>query len=125
MQSIKEYKIGDIIEGKVTGIEDYGIFVTFGENCSGLIHISEISKSFVKNVRDYAKENGTLKAIIIDIEENNHYKLSIKRLDNKKFFKYFSSEDILHGFDSLSENLDTWIKESLKEIDTTEETGKK
>ena len=125
MESVKEYKIGDIIEGKVTGIEDYGIFVTFGENCSGLIHISEISKSFVKNVNDYAKENSTIKAMIIEIEPNNHYKLSIKRMENKKFLKHFSSEDVLHGFDSLSENLDIWIKEALEEIDTQEESGKK
>lgn len=112
-----EYKIGDIIEGTVTGIEDYGIFVTFGNNNNGLIHISEISKEFVKNVRDYAKENSKIQAMIIDIDSNNHYKLSIKSMENKKLFKHFSSKDILHGFDTLSKNLDTWIEESIEKIE--------
>ena len=37
------YKIGDIVEGTVTGIERYGIFLSFNNNKTGLIHISEIS----------------------------------------------------------------------------------
>lgn len=120
----KEYKIGDIIEGIVTGIEDYGIFVTFGDNNSGLIHISEISKSFVKDVRDYAKENNKIQAMIIEIEPNNHYKLSIKSMENQNLFKHFNSNDILHGFDTLSKNLDSWIKESINDIDSNNKNGK-
>jgi len=125
MGNINDYKIGDIIKGTVTGIENYGIFVTFGDGCTGLIHISEISTAFVKNVRDYAKENSKIEAMIIDIDEDNHYKLSIKSLDDKNLFKHFSSEDILHGFDSLSNNLDKWIKETMKKIDKEAKNGKK
>ena len=125
MAEVNKYKIGDIIEGIVTGIESYGIFVTFGDSCTGLIHISEISTSFVKNIRDYAKENNKIKAMIIDIDENNHYKLSIKSLDNRNMFKHFSTEDILHGFDSLSNNLNGWINDKIKEIEAEKENEKK
>ena len=121
----KEYKIGDIIEGTVTGIEDYGIFVTFGDNNNGLIHISEISKDFVKDVRDYAKENNKIQAMIIDIDSNNHYKLSIKSMEKQKLFKHFSTNDILHGFDTLSNNLDAWISESISKIESETKNGKK
>ena len=44
------YKIGDIVKGKVTGIENYGIFLLMEDGYTGLIHISEISEKFVRNV---------------------------------------------------------------------------
>ena len=47
-----EYKIGDIVKVRVTGIERYGIFVSVDSLYTGLIHISEISSSFVKDVND-------------------------------------------------------------------------
>ena len=42
-----EYNIGDIVKGKVTGIENYGIFIVFDDGGSGLIHISEISTDLI------------------------------------------------------------------------------
>ena len=47
-----KYKKGSIIRGTVTGIETYGVFVSCDEYYSGLIHISEISYSYVKNITD-------------------------------------------------------------------------
>ena len=44
------YKIGDIVDGKVTGIEDYGIFVVMDDETIGLIHISEVSHFYVNLV---------------------------------------------------------------------------
>ena len=49
----KEYKKGNIVTGCVTGIEKYGIFVSLDNYYSGLVHISEISDSFVRNINDY------------------------------------------------------------------------
>ena len=51
------YKKGDMVKGKVTGIEKYGIFVSINDGVTGLIHISEIYDAFVKNTRI----NGTKK----------------------------------------------------------------
>ena len=48
-----KYENGKIIKGCVTGIESYGIFMSFDEYYSGLIHISEISKKFVRNFKYY------------------------------------------------------------------------
>ena len=44
------YQIGQIVEGKVTGIQSYGAFVSLDPKTSGLIHISEISDGFVRDV---------------------------------------------------------------------------
>ncbi len=109
---MSKYKIGDIVRGKVTGIENYGIFIVFDDGGSGLIHISEISRSFVKNVGDYANIDEIIKARIIGIEDDNHYKLSIVDLDYREKKNNFSKiEETSSGFDSLRNKLDEWIKE--------------
>ena len=48
-----QYRIGQIVEGTITGIQPYGAFVSLDEETSGLIHISEISEGFVKDVNHF------------------------------------------------------------------------
>ena len=107
------YKIGSIVEGKITGIQKYGIFVALDDNYTGLIHISEISHSFVKNIEDYISNEDVIQARIIEIdEESKHLKLSIKDLANPQ--ELFTNTK--KGFKSLQENLKPWIEEKLAEI---------
>lgn len=74
-----KYKIGKIIKGTVSGIENYGIFVSFDQLYSGMIHISEISNDFVKNIHNIVRVGDTIYVKIIDIDEKmNHLSLSIK-----------------------------------------------
>ena len=63
------YKVGKIVKGNITGVEDYGIFVSLDNFYSGLIHISEISDSFVRNVADYVSIGETIRVKIIDIDD--------------------------------------------------------
>lgn len=113
---MKKYKVGDIIEGKITGIESYGIFVSFTNGYDGLIHISEISNSFVKNINDYASLNETIKTKIIEIdEEKKRYKLTIKNLHyNDNDISFTDSKK--NGFTSLKNNLQPWIDEAMDKI---------
>ncbi|MBP5678688.1 MAG: S1 RNA-binding domain-containing protein [Bacilli bacterium] len=111
------YQVGDTITGVVTGIEDYGIFLSFGENCSGLIHISEISDSFVKSVSDYANVNDSLTAKIISVEEDGHYKLSLKELDSSKKGENHSIVETEKGFETLKNKLPEWVEEAYNEIE--------
>ena len=107
------YKIGNIVEGKITGIQKYGIFVSLDDNYTGLIHISEISHSFVKNIEDYISNEEVIQARIIEIdEESKHLKLSIKDLANPQ--ELFANTK--KGLKSLQENLKPWIEEKLAEI---------
>ena len=55
---MSKYENGKIVTGCVTGIENYGIFVSLDEYYSGLIHISEISHGFVKDVHDFLSDVG-------------------------------------------------------------------
>ena len=96
-------KIGDVVFGKVTGIEKYGIFLSLDDNINGLIHISEISNSFVKNVEDYASIGETIKAKVIAIDHNyEKLKLSIKGAYKRTLLlcPWFNSELRHHFFDS-------------------------
>lgn len=76
---VADYKVGDTIEGKVTGVVDFGAFVEFGTHLEGLIHISEIAWQRVDNPRDILKVGETVSALIIGID-GTKISLSLKRL---------------------------------------------
>lgn len=73
-------KPGNILEGKVVNITKFGAFVEV-EGKIGLLHISEISKSFVKDVTEYLKENDIVKVKVISIDDDGKISLSIKQAE--------------------------------------------
>ncbi len=76
---LKNYKVGDIVEGKITGIADFGAFVSFGEDIEGLIHISEMAWQIIKNPSEIVQEGDIIKAKIVEIN-NARVFLSLKML---------------------------------------------
>ena len=74
-----EFGVGNILEGKVTGITKFGAFVSFGENKSGLVHISEIANTYVNDIHEHLQEGQSVKVKILAIDENGRINLSIKR----------------------------------------------
>lgn len=114
-----QYKVGKIVKGNITGIEKYGIFVNLDNYYSGLIHISELSNSFVKNTNDYGKVGDTVYAKVLEVdEETNHLKLSLKDIKSKNDKNNEKSyiKETGTGFNKLKENLNIWIDEKLKQI---------
>ena len=111
-------KINDIIEVTVTGIQKYGAFVLINDKYDGLIHISEISSGYVRNINDYIKIKDKIFAQVVDIDtENNKFKLSIKNIDYRNDGKIINNdENYSNGFEPLKEHLDLWINEKIKEI---------
>ncbi len=117
-----KYKKGKIICGTVTGIESYGVFVSCDEYYSGLIHISEISHGFVKNVADYVNIGDVINVEILDVDENlGQLKLSIKNIEYKKGSptrrKRIKETNL--GFSTLAYHLPIWIEEGVKKIKNT------
>lgn len=108
-----KYEKGKIVTGCVTGIEKYGVFVGLDEFFSGLIHISEISDGFVKNINDYVNVGETIKVRVVETdEENYHVKLSIKDIDYR--MNQRSRNNIIEigeGFAPLKKQLGVWIAE--------------
>jgi len=78
-ETISKYKIGDIIEGKITGVVDFGVFIKIADNLEGLAHISELNWSLVSNPSELFKVGQTVKAQIINIVDGK-ISLSLKAL---------------------------------------------
>ncbi len=97
--SLGDYKEGDIVEGEVTGIVDFGAFVRFEDGVEGLIHISEMDWSLVENPADILQENEKVKAKVIKIADGKVF-LSLKALKEdpwKKVEKEHKEGDIIKG----------------------------
>lgn len=107
----------EIVEGCVTGIEKYGIFVTLDEYYSGLIHISEISDGFVRDINKVANIGETIKVKVLDTDDDTfHVKLSIKNIDYRiKNKNETNIEETIHGFETLRNELPNWIKSKENE----------
>ncbi len=119
---MSKYEKGKVVIGCVTGIENYGIFVNLDEYYSGLIHISEISSKYVKNINDYVNIGETIRVKIVDKDEETcHLKLSIKdidyRVNSKRRNKIIETEK---GFETLSIKLEDWIEDKYSEIEQNE-----
>lgn len=69
---------GSILEGKIVNITNFGAFVEV-EGKTGLVHISEVSDTYVKDIRDYLKENDVVKVKVISVDDNGKISLSIKQ----------------------------------------------
>jgi S1 RNA binding domain protein len=69
---------GSILEGIVVNITNFGAFVEV-EGKTGLVHISEVSDTFVKNIRDHLKEKDVVKVKVISVDDNGKISLSIKQ----------------------------------------------
>ncbi len=72
-------EVGAILEGEVTGITNFGAFVQLPEGKVGLIHISEVSNVYVKDVHDFLKEHDKVKVKVLSIDERGKIGLSIKQ----------------------------------------------
>ena len=81
-----EYKVGDIAEGIVVKLMEFGAFVKIGSDTEGLVHISEIAPFRVEKVSDIIKEGDKVPVKIIKVDERGRLNFSIKEA-NKDFFK--------------------------------------
>jgi len=70
--------VGSIVEGKVTGITNFGAFVELSNGQTGLVHISEVADAYVKDIKDYLKESDIVKVKVINISDGK-IGLSIKQ----------------------------------------------
>ena len=73
-----ELTVGAILEGKVKSITKFGAFIALPENKTGMVHISEITYSFVNDIREHLTEGQDVKVMVIGLE-NDKINLSIRR----------------------------------------------
>ena len=74
-----QLEVGAIVEGKVTGITKFGAFVELPTGKTGMVHISEVSSSYVKEISDHLSENQTVKVKVLSISPEGKVSLSIRK----------------------------------------------
>ena len=76
--------VGDIVEGKVTGITNFGVFLEIGEGKTGMVHISEVAQTYVNQISDHVKVGDVVKAKVLTISDEGKISLSIKKAQEPK-----------------------------------------
>lgn len=74
-----QLEVGKTVNGKVTGITNFGAFVQMEGGKTGLVHISEVALSFVKDINEFLKEGDEVKVKILSVDDNGKVSLSIKK----------------------------------------------
>lgn len=82
MSIVKEYKVGEIVEGPIVKILEFGAIVQIDSGHDGMIHVSELKQGFVKKVEDVVKVGDIVKVKIIKVEPNGKIGLSLKAMQS-------------------------------------------
>ncbi|WP_025782950.1 S1 domain-containing post-transcriptional regulator GSP13 [Sporosarcina sp. D27] len=119
-----KYEAGEELSGTVTGIQPYGAFVALDESTQGLVHISEITYGFVKDINEHLSVGQQVTVKVLEVDETDKkISLSIRSLQDpptptKKFTRPRKSlqervdEQDEKGFNSLKDKLRDWIDKS-------------
>ncbi len=112
------YRIGQVVQGVITGIKSYGAFVRLDNGQDGLIHISEISDYFVNDVNCFFRKGEKIVVKIIDIDATGKYRLSLKAIQKNRKYAIPTKKNICDntsiGFSSLANQLPVWISLKVK-----------
>lgn len=127
----EKIEVGSVVTGKVTGIQPYGAFVAIEENTQGLVHISEVTHGFVKDINEHLKVGDEVSVKVLSIDEAaGKIGLSIRATQEapaqteapkaaaKKPRKRpaaavtFKQEESPQGFNTLKDKLQEWIEQS-------------
>ena len=100
-----EIKVGDVIEGIVTSIKKYGVFLSFENSYVGLLHISEISGKFISNIFNY-------------FEIGDKIMVAVKSIDKETKYLTVSTRDLPHNLNNFKSRYQTEsVRQSIKNID--------
>jgi predicted RNA-binding protein with RPS1 domain len=75
---LSKIEVGNIIEGTVVGVQSFGAFVSIGENKQGLVHISQISSSYVEDINSVLKVSDQVKVKVTEIKPDGKISLTMR-----------------------------------------------
>jgi len=118
------YQVGQSVIGKVIKVKPFAIFMSFEDGSEGLLHISEISDSYVRDIEKYGSKGDEIKVKIVSIDETNGYlRVSLKRVPQEEAYSTHNNNvrkapECNEGdFKPLKDKLDGWIKDMLLEAE--------
>ncbi len=77
-----QLEVGKIYDGKVTGVTKFGAFVEVEKGVTGMVHISEVASTFVKEISDFITQGQEVKVKVMSIAEDGKIAMSIKRAES-------------------------------------------
>ncbi len=122
--------IGEVVDGTVTGITNFGAFVQLPEGKSGLVHISEISHDYVEKVADYLKKDEKVKVKVLSVTKDGKISLSIRQAkpkSNKPAEIDWVNPAETQKFMSFEDKLNRFMKDSGEKMDQlkTRDSGRR
>ena len=122
-----KYKVGQVVLGTVINVKPYALFMEFEDGVTGLLHISEISDSFIRDIEKFGTKGDQMKVAIVSIDENNGFlRVSYKKVPKEEAFNSHTNnvrkipEATDEDFKPLAEKLPEWIEQTLKEAKENE-----
>ena len=116
-----EIKIGDILIGKVNQIRPYALFLTFENGQRGLLHISELSDNYIRDIEKYGTVGDEIKVKVLSIDPSNGFlRVSYKAIPVEERYnthdesRHLSAQFDEADFHDLEEKLPEWISETLE-----------
>ena len=116
------YQVGQLVIGKVYNVKPYALFMSFDEGVTGLLHISEISDSFVRDIEKYGSVGDEIKVKILAIDkENGFLRVSYKQVPPEEAYSSHVNQRRLptvteEEFQPLKDKLDGWINDAYQKI---------
>ena len=117
-----EYQVGQLVIGKVYNVKPYALFMSFDDGVTGLLHISEISDSFVRDIEKYGSIGDEIKVKILTIDKDNGFlRVSYKQVPPEEAYSSHTNQRRLptvteEEFQPLKDRLDEWINDAYQKI---------
>ena len=115
------FKVGDILIGKVNQIRPYALFLSFEGGVNGLLHISELSDGYIRDIEKFGSIGDEIKVKVLSIDSSNGFlRVSYKAIpEEERYSTHDSSSRSIPQFDEadftdLEEKLPEWINATLE-----------
>ena len=113
MKTNYQFKEGEIVEGRITGVQTYGIFIKLSDTCSGLVHTSELDKLESENPTRFFKIGQPVKVKILRIKPGGkQVVLRFHRGAESKRRMGASSFETKSGFSAIKKQMTIWIQQA-------------
>ena len=112
---------GKVVEGVVASITSFGAFIQLSEGKTGLVHISEIADTYVKDIKNYINEKDKVKVKVLSVDKDGKINLSIKQAQERKKNTRpleidWNNESRKNQVDSFEDRISKFLKDSDEKL---------
>nr|MDH3162205.1 S1 domain-containing RNA-binding protein [Bacillus licheniformis] len=106
-------EVGGKLQGKVTGITNFGAFVELPGGSTGLVHISEVADNYVKDINDHLKVGDQVEVKVINVEKDGKIGLSIKKaVDRPQSSRPARPKNDFRSKETFEQKMNKFLKDS-------------